>query len=137
MSETDSKFMCIATAVADASKCLQIQVGSVIVKNGMVLSTGYNGPVKGAKHCHECNRDKLKLPHCKLAVHAEANALIQAGREAFGATMYCTHSPCGYCARLIVNSGVIRFVYYIPYMGDGITIEEILIPAGVEVERVH
>ena len=51
--EKDLYFMRIAKEVSKASKCLSRKIGSVLVKDGCVVSTGYNGPAKGVKHCNE------------------------------------------------------------------------------------
>lgn len=110
--------MNIAKVVLTRSTCLRRQVGCVIVdKDNKIVSTGYNGTVRGAKHCLEigCMRDKLgiesgtRIETCK-SVHAEQNALIQAGKYSEGSTLYVTTIPCVTCAKLIVNAGIERAV---------------------------
>jgi len=117
----DEYFMNIAKTVATRSTCLRHHVGSVIVKNKMIISTGYNGSSRGLPHCLDigCIRDKegiksgTQTEKC-MAVHSEINAIIQAalhGVSTDGATLYCTHQPCSSCAKAIINAGIVRVVY--------------------------
>jgi len=113
----DQYYMNIAKVVASRSTCLRRQIGCVIVNNDKIVSTGYNGAVRGAKHCLEagCVRDKLgiesgtKIESCQ-AVHAEQNALIQSGKHSEGATLFVTTIPCITCAKMIINAGIKRAV---------------------------
>ena len=121
----DEYFLKIALLVSERATCLRHHVGAVVVINKRLLTTGYNGAAAGTKDCLElgCLRDELKIPSgtqhqiCR-AIHAEQNAIIQAavhGVEISGATMYCTHSPCIICAKMIVNAGIKRFVTFVDY----------------------
>lgn len=122
---TDIYFLNIASVVATKSTCLRNKVGSVIVKNKRILSTGYNGAPSGMEHCLDtgCIRNLENIPsgtrHEKCrAVHSEQNAIIQAaihGVSIEGATIYCTHQPCILCAKMIINSNIKRVVYATPY----------------------
>jgi dCMP deaminase len=116
----DEYFMKLAFLVAERSTCLRHHVGAVVVRNKRILTTGYNGGASGTKDCLElgCMRDKLNIPSgtrheiCR-AIHAEQNAIIQAGLHGInidGATIYCTHSPCILCAKMIANAGIKSFV---------------------------
>ncbi|MFO8015971.1 MAG: cytidine/deoxycytidylate deaminase family protein [Candidatus Woesearchaeota archaeon] len=116
----DEYFMKIAFLVAERSTCRRHHVGAVIVKDKRIVTTGYNGAAAGTKDCLElgCLRDEMKIPSgtrheiCR-AIHAEQNAIIQAGLhgiQTHGATMYCTHSPCILCAKMIANAKIKRFV---------------------------
>lgn len=118
-------YLDIAAAVAARSTCIRRQYGAVIVKNDTIVSTGYNGAARGTPNCCDvgwCWRDTNKIPHgeqyekCQ-AVHAEANAIINASREEMeGATLYLAGfengvriddpQPCLMCARLITNAGI-------------------------------
>ena len=122
-------YLDIAAAVAAGSTCLRRQYGAVIVKNDMIISTGYNGSARGWINCcdlGECWRETNGIPHgeqyekCK-AVHAEANAIISASRlDMMGATLYLAGfedgeripnpKPCQMCERLIENAGIINVV---------------------------
>jgi dCMP deaminase len=116
----DQYFLKIAKVVGERSTCHRHDVGAVLVRDKQILSTGYNGAVRGVKDCLElgCLRDELKIESgtrheiCR-AVHAEQNAIIQAalhGVTTEDSTLYCTHSPCNLCAKIMVNAGVKRVV---------------------------
>jgi len=109
----DTYFMNIARAVATRSTCPRKHVGAVIVRDKIILSTGYNGSIRGMPHCTEVGCD-MEDGHCVATVHAEANAIIQAARNGVridGADIYVTASPCWYCFKLIANSGIKRIFY--------------------------
>jgi dCMP deaminase len=106
--------------VAERSTCLRRHVGAIIVKDARVFATGYNGAATGIKHCSEigCIRDELGIKSgerqeiCQ-AIHAEQNAIIQCalhGNQIAGTTLYCTHSPCIICAKMIINSKISKVI---------------------------
>ena len=114
----DEYYAKIAEDVAARSTCVRHRFGAVIVNDRKeIVSTGYNGPVRGAIHCIDvgCLKDKKGIASgtghdiCH-AVHAEQNALIQAGKGSRGSTLYVNAFPCKICARLIVNAGIVRVV---------------------------
>lgn len=118
----------MAELVSTRSTCLRRAVGAVIVKDGHVLSTGYNGAPKGVPHCSEtgCLREKLNVPSgtrhelCR-GVHAEQNAVAQAayhGTSVQGATLYTTTFPCSLCAKILINAGIREIVFDEGYMDD-------------------
>jgi dCMP deaminase len=109
----------LAVQAATRSTCPRKHVGAVIVREKTILSTGYNGSIRGAPHCTDagCLMDN---EHCVRTVHAEANALIQAARNGVrldGSEIYVTASPCFNCFKLIVNAGI-RTVYYGEFYRD-------------------
>ncbi|NQV14060.1 dCMP deaminase family protein [bacterium] len=109
----DNYFMKIAEDVATRSTCDRKFVGAVIVRDKMILSTGYNGSIRGLPHCNEVDHE-MENGHCVRTVHAEANAIVQAARN--GVTInesdiYVTASPCYNCFKLIANSGIKRIFY--------------------------
>ena len=118
----DEYFMQIADIVKTRSTCIRRQVGSVIVKDNRIITTGYNGAPSGLKHCTEiggCYREKMEIPSgqrhelCR-ALHAEQNAIIQAaklGASTEGAVIYVTLQPCIICAKMLINSGIKKIVY--------------------------
>ena len=121
----ESYFMTLAAVAATRSTCLRRQVGAVIVRDGQVIGTGYNGSPKGTPHCSEtgCLRSVLNIPSgerqemCRGS-HAEMNAIAQAasvGVSTAGAVLYCTHSPCAFCSKAIINAGIRRVVYLYSY----------------------
>jgi dCMP deaminase len=121
----DEYFMKLAWLVAERSTCVRHHVGAVIVRDKRILTTGYNGAASGIKDCLElgCLRNQLNIPSgtrheiCR-AIHAEQNAIIQAGTHGIninGGTLYCTHSPCILCAKMIANAKIKRVVMSIEY----------------------
>jgi len=109
----DEYFMNIAREVATRSTCERKFVGAVIVRDKTILSTGYNGSVRGLAHCDEVGH-MMEDNHCVRTIHAEANAVIQAalnGTAIQGATIYVTASPCWSCFKMIANSGIRRIVF--------------------------
>jgi dCMP deaminase len=109
----DRYFMNLALQAATRSTCPRKSVGAVIVRDKAILSTGYNGSVRGAPHCTEAGC-LMENDHCVRTVHAEANALVQAARHGTrleGAEIYVTASPCFNCFKLIANAGI-QTVYY-------------------------
>jgi len=124
----DEYFMKMAYLAASRSTCLRRHVGAVLVKDKHVLSTGYNGPPKGLKHCDEtgCLRQRLDVPSgerheiCR-GLHAEQNAIIQAA--VFGVSikdsfLYVTNTPCVVCAKMLINAGVKEIIYDGDYPDD-------------------
>lgn len=105
--------MNIAREVATRSTCDRKHVGAVLVRDRSILATGYNGSLRGLKHCDEVGH-LMEDGHCVRTVHAEANAVVQAAKNGVridGATAYVTASPCWNCFRLLVNAGVVRIVF--------------------------
>ena len=114
----DKNFINIAKELASASKCVSKQVGAVIVKNGRILSTGYNGTPAGHTNCCDHWNNEYTKDHHEWSktyeIHAEMNALIWAAREGIsinGATIYVTLEPCSECSKNLIASGIKRIVY--------------------------
>lgn len=109
----DEYFMRIARQVATRSTCDRKHVGAVVVRDRMILTTGYNGSIRGLEHCDDVGH-LMEDGHCVRTTHAEANALIQAARNGVrvdGAEIYVTASPCFGCYKLIANAGLGRIVF--------------------------
>lgn len=109
----DDYFMAIAREVATRATCDRKHVGAVIVREKMILATGYNGSLRGADHCDEVGHLMVD-GHCVRTVHAEANAIVQAARNGVrteGGGIYVTASPCFGCFKLIANAGIRRIVF--------------------------
>lgn len=141
----DEYFMKIAALVSERSTCLRHHVGAIIVKDRRVLTTGYNGAAANTKDCLElgCLRNELNIPSgerheiCR-AIHAEQNAIIQAGRHGENvsdSTIYCTHSPCIICAKMMVNARIKRIVTYGNYPDIG-GVKDLLKEAKVKFVKV-
>ncbi len=112
-------FMRIARVVATRSTCDRKHVGAVIVRDKTILSTGYNGSIRGLPHCDEVGH-LMENGHCVRTVHAEANAIVQAARNGVrieGAEIYVTASPCWNCFKLLANAGI-RRIYYGEFYRD-------------------
>ena len=124
-------YLDIAQTVAERSTCLRRKFGAIIVKDDVLVSSGYNGAPRGRANCNDlgyCYRDKLNIPRgtryelCR-STHSEVNAIISASREQMlGATLYmvCV-SPedgsivpnticCIMCKRVVINAGISRVV---------------------------
>ena len=109
----EAYFMNIATEVATRSPCDRKHVGAVIVRNKNILSTGYNGSIKGLPHCDEVGHEMVD-GHCIRTTHAEANAIVQAAKNGVSidnSEIFVTASPCYNCFKLIANSGI-KVIYY-------------------------
>jgi dCMP deaminase len=109
----DQYFMNIAQVVASRSTCPRKFVGAVIVRDRTILSTGYNGSIRGMPHCTDAGH-MMENDHCVATIHAEANAIIQAAKNGVlidGAMIYVTASPCWNCFKQIANAGIRRIVY--------------------------
>ncbi len=118
----DEYFMNIATVVASRSTCPRKYVGSVIVREKTILSTGYNGSIRGMPHCSDVGH-MMENDHCVATIHAESNAILQAAKNGVmidGATVYVTASPCWSCFKQIANAGIRRIVYGEFYRDDRI-----------------
>lgn len=126
-----------AVAFSTRSTCSRLHVGSVIARDGRIISTGYNGAPHGMPHCEHPGplRAHLETP-CEQAVHAEANAICFAAKHGLGvegAAIYCTHAPCLRCSTMLVNSGI-QWVYYINEFRDMAGIA-LLRSAGIVVNK--
>lgn len=110
----DTTFINIAKEIAALSYCERAKVGSILVKNGNIISMGYNGTPSGMDNCCEEIKEDGRLVTKSEVLHAESNAILKAakmGLSTDGATMYCTLSPCKDCSKLILSSGIKKVVY--------------------------
>lgn len=136
----DEYAMSLAQTAATRSTCLRRQIGAVIVRGKHPVQTGYNGAVSKMEHCLDVGCAKGNAPsgtalHLCRGAHAEQNAINFAARYGIaieGATIYTTVYPCSWCAKSIVNAGIVRVVYLEDYP-DPMTR---LVLAGVEVLRL-
>jgi dCMP deaminase len=109
----DQYFMDIAQVVASRSTCDRKHVGAVIVRDRTLLSTGYNGSLRGVEHCDEIGH-MMEDGHCVATIHAEQNAILQAAKNGVaidGGVVYVTASPCWSCFKCIANAGLVRIVF--------------------------
>ena len=135
--------MTLASLASQRSNCMKRRVGCVLVHNFRILSTGYNGTPRGLVNCNEggcprCNASSgggVALNTC-LCLHAEENALLEAGRERIreGAVLYCDTCPCLTCSVKIAQVGVKEVVYSQGYNMDDAS-RRVLREAGVELRQ--
>jgi len=135
----DAYFMTLASLASQRSNCMKRRVGCVLVHNARIISTGYNGTPRNLRNCNEggcvrCNAASgggSALSTC-LCLHAEENALLEAGRERIreGAVLYCDTSPCLTCSVKIAQVGVKEVVYSQSYNMDDAS-RRVLEEAGV------
>lgn len=127
----DKYFYDICIDVASRTKCYSRKIGSIIVKDNTIISTGYNGPPKYVPSCDkrmaelsncdekdspkDCPRKVMGfksgegLQHC-IAAHAERNAISNAAKVGVsieGAYLYLNDViPCKDCLGAIINAGI-------------------------------
>lgn len=127
----DLRYLRMARIWAENSYCKRRQVGALLVKNGAIISDGFNGTPSGFENICE-DENNISKPY---VLHAEANAITKIARSSQnsdGATLYVTASPCIDCAKLIIQSGIRRVVYGEQYrLDDGIRLLE---RAGIEIK---
>lgn len=131
----DQYFMSIAQVVATRSTCDRKFVGAVIVRNKTILSTGYNGSIRGLPHCDEVGH-MMEDGHCVATIHAESNAILQAARNGVmieGAAIYVTASPCWNCFKQLANAGIGRICYGEFYRDE----RSLQVATSVGIELVH
>ena len=141
---TDENYMKMAEELETASKCVSRQVGALIVKDGRIISTGYNGTPAGYKNCDTHWNGEHKEEHHEWSklyeIHAEMNAIIfasKSGVDIDGATVYCTVEPCSECSKNIIQTGIKRIVYRRGYeFADTKVINQFLKDCGVVKEQI-
>lgn len=130
----DIAYLRMATEWSKLSHCKRKQVGAIIVKNGMIISDGYNGAPSGFDNCCEDNDGKTFW----YVLHAEANAISKVARStnnAKNSTLYLTMSPCKDCSKMILQVGIKRVVFCSAYQDSkGL---ELLREAGIELEHIR
>ncbi len=112
-------FMNIAKEAATRSTCDRKHVGAVIVRDRTILSTGYNGSIRGMPHCDEVGH-LMENGHCVATIHAETNAILQAAKNGVminGGELFITASPCWNCFKMLANAGI-KKVYYGEFYRD-------------------
>lgn len=138
----DEYFMTIVDAVSKRSTCDRGYSACVFVKNKQILATGYSGSPSGTVHCSEQGHEMHEVhqldgtisKHCIRTVHAEQNAICQAAKNGIsidGATAYVNMEPCYTCAKMLINSGIVKVVAGKRYH-SGQRTREIFEEAGIE-----
>lgn len=130
----DEYFITLATLASKRSSCERLQVGCIIVKDNRVISTGYNGHIKGAPH-----KSKVVDGHEQMTIHAEANAIADSasrGIEIKNSIAYITHYPCINCTKLLIASGINKIIYKSDYKINEIC-KELFELAKIQVEKIE
>ncbi|KAJ7207400.1 cytidine deaminase-like protein [Mycena haematopus] len=139
----DAYFMTLASLASKRSNCMKRRVGAVLVRENRILATGYNGTPRGVKNCLDggclkCNNGPYPgdIEYECVCLHAEENALLEAGRERVGqgSVLYCNTCPCLKCTIKIIQTGVKAVVYNLSYKVDDAS-ARLLAEAGVELRR--
>ncbi len=119
---------------AKLSHCKRRKVGALIVKDGMIISDGFNGTPTGFENFCEDDEGYTKW----YVLHAEANAILKVAKSTNScknATLYLTLSPCKECAKLIHQAGIKRLVFIDKY--KDISGLNFLKKAGVEINQIN
>tara|TARA_B100000963_G_scaffold217120_1_gene189323 strand:- start:215 stop:706 length:492 start_codon:yes stop_codon:yes gene_type:complete len=117
----DSFFMAQACLASLRSSCDRLNVGCVIVKDHRVITTGYNGFLKGAPHV-----SRVRNGHEQFTIHAEQNAICDAANRGVSmdkALAYITHYPCINCFKLLIAAGIKGVIYLDDYKNDELVLE--------------
>ena len=129
----DDYFMSIALLASQRSPCKRLNVGSVIVKDGRLISMGYNGFIPGAPHI-----SRVKDNHEQSIIHSEINAITDCakrGTSLSGAKIYITHYPCINCFRSIAASNIKEIVYLNDYNNDEI-VAQLAADSSVDIRQL-
>lgn len=130
----DKAYLRMAKTWSELSHCARKQVGAIIVKDGMIISDGYNGAPSGFDNCCENEAGETHW----YVLHAEANAILKVAKSTHncnGATLYLTLSPCRDCSKLVVQSGIRRVVFIDKYKDtSGL---DFLHEAGIEIDHIE
>ena len=129
-------FMNIAKEIATRSTCDRKHVGALIVRDKTILSTGYNGSIRGIPHCDDVGH-MMEDNHCVATIHAETNAILQAAKNGVmidKAEVYITASPCWPCFKMLANAGIKKIYYGEFYRDDRIF--EVAKKIGIELMHI-
>lgn len=130
----DKAYLRMAQTWAELSHCERKKVGALIVRDGRIISDGYNGTPAGFPNCCEDQQGNTEW----YVLHAEANAILKVARstnDCSGATLFITLSPCKDCSKLVLQAGIKRVVYMMEYKDT--TGVDFLRSAGVEVVHIE
>jgi dCMP deaminase len=129
----DRAYLKMALEWAKLSHCVRKKVGALLVKDGMLISDGYNGTPSGFPNVCETDDGDTHW----YVLHAEANAITKIAKSTNNAkdsTLYITMSPCKDCCKLILQAGIKRMVYVDEYKDT--TAITFLKSAGLEVVHI-
>ena len=142
-----SVYMKVAQDFANLSHARKLKVGAIIVKDNRIISVGYNGMPTGLDN--DCEDQVTEEGEFEAhfwyktkpeVIHAEMNAIAKVAsstESAQGASMFCTHTPCTECAKMIVHAGIKEVFVGEVYESDAYKSgEDLLEESGVRVELV-
>ena len=133
MNKFDEKYLAMAEVWAGNSYCRRRQVGALLVKDRMIISDGYNGTPSGFENICEDESGATK----PYVLHAGANAiskLARSGNNSEGATLYVTDEPCLDCAKMIIQAGIKRVVFWREYHTHEGT--QLLLRAKIQIDQI-
>lgn len=145
----DEYFVNLVIETAKRSSCLKRNVGALIVKDNIILTTGYNGAPRNINSCFDndkCWRKSMKIRHGEnkdlcMAVHAEANAIYHSAKKGISiedSELYVTTYPCPSCAKAVINTGIKKVNFIFPYYGEQYEFSRYLLKkAGVKTRRIR
>lgn len=118
-------FMMQALVIAQRSTCDRALVGSILVKDKRIISTGYNGSISGQVHCDDVGHQMVD-GHCVRTIHSEMNCLIQCAKNGIscgGCEIFVTHFPCYNCTKALLQAGIKKINYYFDYRDNPLAIQ--------------
>ena len=129
----DEYFMSLALLISSRSPSKRLKVGSVIVKDNRVISSGYNGFPSGAPH-----ESIMRDGHEINTIHSEQNSISDSAKRGVAiqdTTIYITHFPCINCVKYIISSGIKQIIYLDDYRNDDVVLE-LCKQAGVKIDQM-
>ena len=125
-------FMSVAYILAKRSSCERLQVGCVITNDNRIITTGYNGHIKGSPHL-----SIIVDGHEQMTIHAETNAITDAanrGSSLKNSIAYVTHYPCINCTKNLISAGIKEVIYAEDYKNNELC-DKLFLMAGVKVNK--
>jgi dCMP deaminase len=126
--------------VSKRSTCNRLNVGAILVKNKLILGSGYNGSSRDLDHCEDNNHlMKDGDTHCKNVIHAEINCIAMAARQGISiddCSIYVTHFPCWECFKVLINCGI-KEVYYLNDYKNSEHVNDAAKKLDIKIEKVE
>lgn len=142
-------FVDILRILEKRSTCMRLHVAAILIKDGRIISTGWNGSMPGLKQCNETfteeetQRDEFDAVHREFSVlqeaHAEMNAICMAAKNGIstdGTIMFCSYSPCNMCAKAMIMAGIKEIYYLNDYDREPFT-KDLLEECGVKILKIE
>lgn len=133
--------MMAAKLIGVMATCPKLKVGTVVVKNKRIVSSGFNGAPPGQPHCNEvgCLVFQDEGTSCRRVVHSEHNAVLQDSGNLAGATLYTIYLPCVECMKAIISAKISEVVYETEYHGHKTRYQmsrEFALQAGIKLRKI-